>query len=527
VAGMPTTAACPAFAYTPKRSAVVVDRLLEAGAIVLGKTNLDQFATGLVGTRSPYGIPRNPFNARYIPGGSSSGSAVAVATGLATFALGTDTAGSGRIPAAFNNIVGLKPSRGLLSATGVVPACRSLDCVSVFALSCMDAWRVFEIARHFDPSDPFAREGGEIAAPGTQRGGPSFRFGLPSAGDLEFFGDENARDAFTLAVNTLKDMGGHPIAIDFTPFREAAQLLYDGPWVAERLVAGGKIFSECPEQLDASVKSILADAQRFGAVATFRAQETLRLLARRTQAVWRDIEVLVTPTAPTIYTIDEVRAEPLRLNTNLGYYTNFANLLDLCALAVPAGFRSDQLPFGITLMAPRGNDARLAALGTRFHARSSRSVGIFRHAPPESFESATLEADTMGICLAVVGAHLSGEPLNHQLIAMGATFVSSSRTAPHYRLFELPNTVPSKPGLVRCERDQGNAIELEVWRLSREGFGVFVSQIPAPLCVGSIELENGEHVQGFLCECHAVGRARDISSFGGWRAFRRSLAGTS
>jgi len=524
VAGMPTTAACPAFSYTPKRSALAVQRLLDAGAIVLGKTNLDQFATGLVGTRSPYGIPRNPFNPRYIPGGSSSGSAVAVATGMVSFALGTDTAGSGRVPAAFNNIVGFKPSRGLISTTGVVPACRSLDCVSVFALSCSDAWRVFEVARHFDATDPYARPWGAIASLGTQRAGASFRFGVPSTDQLEFFGDEIARSVFSQAIETLESMGGQPIAIDFAPFREAAQLLYDGPWVAERLVAGGKLLSESPDQLDESVKVILGGAQRFAAVDVFRAQETLRLLDRRTQSVWRNVDVLVTPTAPTIYTIAQLQADPMRLNTNLGLYTNFVNLLDLCAWAVPAGFRSDELPFGITLMAPRGNDARLATLGARFHARSSRRVGIFQRPRPVGEEPLGFAATPQGIGLAVVGAHLSGEPLNHQLTDVGAMFEASTRTAPHYRLFELPNTSPSKPGLVRCEANEGAAIELEIWRLTPEAFATLVSQVPAPLCIGSIELENRERVHGFLCEYHAVARARDISSFGGWRSFRRSLA---
>ena len=525
VAGMPTTAACPAFAYTPKRSAIAVERLLDAGAIVLGKTNLDQFATGLVGTRSPYGIPRNPFNPRYIPGGSSSGSAVAVATGMASFALGTDTAGSGRVPAAFNNIVGFKPSRGLVSTTGVVPACHSLDCVSVFALSCADAWRVFEVARHFDVTDPYARDWGPIAPSGLPRAGTSFRFGVPEAGHLEFFGDEIARVAFTQAVETLQDMGGHAISIDFGPFREAARLLYDGPWVSERLVAAGRMLRESPDQLDVNVRDILHDAQHFGAEDVFHAQETLRLLDRRTHPVWREVDILVTPTTPSIYTIEQIQAEPLRLNTNLGYYTNFVNLLDLCALAVPAGFRADQMPFGITLMAPRGHDARLAALGARYHALSSRTVGMFQRPAIESDEPPAVEADREGIDLAVVGAHLSGEPLNHQLIDLGATFVRSTRTAPHYRLFELPDTIPSKPGLLRCATNEGVAIELEIWRLSTEAFGAFVSRIPAPLCVGTVELDNRDRVQGFLCEHHAVARARDVSSFGGWRSFRRSLVG--
>jgi allophanate hydrolase len=413
----------------------------------------------------------------------------------------------------------------LISTSGVVPACRSLDCVSVFALSCSDAWRVFEVACQFDPEDPFARERGARAGMGTQRIGSSFRFGLPEDKYLEFFGDAMSRAAFSEATAMLQEMGGQPVAIDFAPFREAAQLLYDGPWIVERLVAAGQILAESPDCLDACVRSILGGAQRFGALDAFRAQERLRMIDRRTQAVWRDVDVLVTPTAATIYTVDQIKAEPLSLNTNLGYYTNFVNLLDLCALAVPSGFRPDNLPFGITFMAPHGKDAMLTALGTRFHTLSSHTVGILQQSPSEGEEVTALEADSEGICLAVVGAHLSGQPLNYQLVEMGATFVRSCRTAPHYRLFELPDMTPSKPGLVRCKTDKGAAIELEIWQLSPEAFGLFVSRIPAPLCIGSIETEAASWVQGFLCEHHAIIDARDISSFGGWRPFRRSLVG--
>ncbi len=523
VAGVPTTAACPAFAYTPERSAVVVERLTNAGAIVVGKTNLDQFATGLVGVRSPYGVPRNPFDHRYISGGSSSGSAVAVATGMAAFALGTDTAGSGRVPAAFNNIVGLKPSRGLISTTGVVPACRSLDCVSVFALSCADAWRVFSVACHFDPSDPFARSWEDMGGDAPPFPPSSFRFGLPRAADLEFFGDEASASAFARSVDTLRALGGQPVAIDFAPFREAARLLYGGPWVAERLAAAGKILRSTPEALDSVVLEILSAAERFDAEALFRAQERLGAIHQVTRPLWRDIDVLVTPTAPTLYTIAQVQADPLRLNSNLGIYTNFVNLLDLCAVAVPAGFRADHLPFGITLVAPRGHDAKVMTLGARYHAASSRKVGASARpwsSPKQVRFSPTLEK---GVCLAVVGAHLSGEPLNYQLTELGATLVKTARTAPHYRLFAL-DTRPAKPGLVRGDGGAGSAVELEIWELSAKAFGSFVAGVPPPLCIGSIELNNGECVHGFLCENHAVLHARDISLFGGWRAYCRSDA---
>ena len=523
VAGMPTTAACPAFAYTPKRSAVAVERLVQAGAIVLGKTNLDQFATGLVGTRSPYGIPRNPFDSRFISGGSSSGSAVAVARGMATVALGTDTAGSGRVPAAFNNIVGLKPSRGMISTTGVVPACRSLDCVSIFALTCADAWRVLEVARHFDPQDPYGRQDGGCNGGTSATLGPAFRFGVPDGNHLEFFGDASAKAAFERTRGTLQAMGGVAVPIDLGPFREAAQLLYDGPWVAERLTAAGKILAEAPDALDSAVREILRGAARASAQDVFAGQSRLNLLKHRLDPIWRTLDVLVLPTAPTIYTIEEVQSEPLRLNTNLGYYTNFVNLLDLCALAIPAGFRADALPFGITLIAQHGHDARLATLGARIHALTSQTMGAFGQSPSALATMPTFATQPDGILVAVVGAHLSGEPLNHQLLDAGSAYVRTTRTASCYSLYELPNTQPSKPGLVRIDAHGGAAIELEIWRMPSKEFGPFVSKIPAPLCIGTIELADGERVHGFLCEDHAIHGARDISSFGGWRGFRRSL----
>ena len=523
VAGMPTTAACPAFAYTPKQSALAVQRLVDAGAIVLGKTNLDQFATGLVGTRSPYGIPRNPFDHRYITGGSSSGSAVAVAMGMATVALGTDTAGSGRVPAAFNNIVGLKPSRGLISTAGVVPACRSLDCVSVFALSCADAWQVFEVARHFDPTDPYAYPEGGPAARQSPRPGPTFHFGVPDADHQEFFGDQAAKELFTRAVERLRSMGGTEVPVDLVPFREAAGLLYDGPWVAERLESAGKTLADRPDALDPSVREILLSALRYRAQDVFQAQAHLRLLGHRLRPTWRAIDVLVMPTAPTIYTVSQVLADPLRLNANLGYYANFVNLLNLCALAVPAGLRPDGLPFGITLVGQHGQDGWLATLGTRFQAQEIQSSGASHPIQPYLADTPMASTQADGIRLAVLGAHLSGEPLNHQLVAAGATLEQSTRTAPHYRLFELPNTLPPKPGLVRVDALDGAAIELEVWRVPGDTLGPFISRIAAPLCIGSIELADGNAVHGFLCEAHAIRGARDISAFGGWRQYRRSL----
>ena len=362
VAGMPTTAGCPAFAYTPAETVPIVARLLAGGAVLLGKTNLDQFATGLVGTRSPYGVPRNPFDARFIPGGSSSGSAVAVATGLVSFSLGTDTAGSGRIPAAFNNLVGLKPTRGLLSARGIVPACRSLDCVSIFALTPQDALAIFDVAAFFDPHDPLARAPDAAVAP---RFGSRFRFGVPKWPDLEFFGDNDAAALFSAAIGILEKAGGTGVELSFAPFRDAGQLLYEGPWVAERLHATQALLKENPSAVMPITRSILEDARRYSALDAYRAQYELAALRRAVDGIFATIDVLLLPTAGTNYEIAAVAAEPKRLNANLGFYTNFVNLLDLAAIAIPAGFSESGLPFGITLIAQAFCDSALLDLGTR------------------------------------------------------------------------------------------------------------------------------------------------------------------
>jgi allophanate hydrolase len=363
VAGMPTTAACPAFAYTPAETAPVVSRLQVAGAILMGKTNLDQFATGLVGTRSPYGAPRNPFDARYIPGGSSSGSAVAVATGLVSFALGTDTAGSGRIPAAFNNLVGLKPTRGLLSTQGVVPACRSLDCVSVFALTAKDASSVFDTVAFFDADDPLARAPNAAFA---RQFRSQVRFGVPKWRDLEFFGDREAPALFDAAIGMLEKAGGSRVEINFAPFLDAGRLLYEGPWVAERLHAAQALLSENPEAMLPVTREIIARGRDYSALDVYRGQYELAALRRAADAELRTIDVLMLPTASPIYETAAVAAEPKRLNTNLGFYTSFVNLLDLAAIALPAGFRTNGLPFGISLIAPAHSDSALLGLGTRF-----------------------------------------------------------------------------------------------------------------------------------------------------------------
>jgi allophanate hydrolase len=518
VAGLPTTAACPAFSYTPKVDAPVVARLRAAGALCLGKTNLDQFATGLVGVRSPYGVPRNPFDARYIPGGSSSGSAVAVAAGLASFALGTDTAGSGRIPAAFNNIVGLKPTRGVLSTTGVVPACRSLDCVSVFALTVEDAAQVAELLRGYDESDPGARPDAGAVRFAPTAAPPRFRFGVPAGPALDFRGDLAAQSVFERTVETLVASGGQRVELDFAPFREAAGLLYDGPFVAERLAATGALLASAPGAIIGPVRTILESAARFDAAAAFEAQHRLRQLRRVAARALAAVDFLLVPTTPTIFRIDEVEADPLGLNAALGAYANFVNLLDLAAVAVPTGFRADGLPAGATVIGPAGSDARLAAFASLVHRATSRTLGAGPHPLPAP---APVTPDASLISIAVVGAHLSGQPLNHQLTMLDSRFVRATRTAPVYRLYALPNTTPAKPGLARVDSD-GVAIEVEVWGLSAEAFGIFVAAVPPPLCIGNLSLEDGTRVSGFLCEGYALAGATDISTFGGWRAYLQS-----
>lgn len=511
VGGIPTTAACPAYAYEPKESAEVVKRLVAAGAIVLGKTNLDQFATGLVGTRSPYGAPRSVFNADYISGGSSSGSAVAVAAGLASFALGTDTAGSGRVPAAFNNIVGLKPSKGLLSTRGVVPACRSLDCVSIFALSAEDAGAIFHQAAVFDAGDPYARA---LMPSDPIVAGANFTFAAPRAADLTFFGDSEAERLFGEAVTRLEDLGGRARRIDFAPFREAAALLYEGPWVAERTAAVGRFLEEHPKEVDATVAAIIAGGRTRTAVEVFDAFQRLQILTRKIATIMSEIDVLVVPTAPTTYKVEEVKAEPVKLNSRLGTYTNFMNLADLSGLAVPAGIDATGLPFGVTLCAPAFGEARLLELGARFHA----ALGLGAGGP--MLNQGLL--DDAFIELAVVGAHMSGLPLNHELTSRGAMFVERVRTAPLYKFYALAGGPPFRPGMVRVE--SGAAIELEVWRLPRSAFGDFMAGVPAPLCIGTVELSTGRKVKGFLCEAAGIMGADDITSFGGWRAYMAAKA---
>jgi len=514
VAGLPTTCACPDFAHVPTRSAPVVERLLRSGALLIGKTNLDQFATGVVGTRSPYGFPKNPFDPAYIPGGSSSGSAVAVAAGLVAFSLGTDTAGSGRVPAAFNNIVGLKPTRGLISATGVVPACRSLDCVSIFALTVPDAASVLDIACGLDETHGFSRAApaGFAAFGEVPR---HFAFGVPLPSQREFFGNGDGPALFAATIERLQALGGQAVDIDLTPFLEVNQLLYRGPWLAERRGAIDNAIGGRRDLLLPVLCRIIAGADAVSATDVFAGWHRLMALRQLTQPVWRDIDLLLVPTAGTIYRIDEIENDPLGLNENLGRYTSFVNLLDLSAIAVPAGFRRDGLPFGVSLVAPAFHDPVLAAIGAALHAGAGLPLGATGHRYPAG--SAPPAVAFPYVPIAVVGAHLSGQPLNHELAALDARLRRATRTAAEYRLFVLPDG--KRPGLVR-RPGSGVAIEVEIWDVPSAAVGALVAGIAPPLGLGTIELDDGTRVTGFLCEAHAVETAHDISEFGGWRAWR-------
>jgi allophanate hydrolase len=520
LAGVPTTAACPEFAYIPERSATVVQRLIDAGAIPIGKTNLDQFATGLNGTRSPYGACRNAFNPEYISGGSSAGSAVAVAKGWASFSLGTDTAGSGRVPAAFNNLVGHKPTCGWLSTRGVLPACRSLDTVSVFALTAQDAERVVAAAAGADAEDVYSRA---VEAHGYDFGrAASFVFGVPRAEQLQFFGNSEAERLFREAVTRLQDLGGVPVEIDLDPFLKAARLLYDGPWVAERYVAIKDFFDVHADKVFAPVREIVGGAARYSAADAFSGQYRLRELKRQADKVWSAVDCMVTPTAGTIYTIAEMQADPIKLNSNLGYYTNYMNLLDYAAVAVPAGFQQDGLPFGVTLVAPAHQDAPLLHLAARCQQAVAVPLGATGIALPDTDALPTSLPDGQ-IRVAVCGAHLSGLPLNWQLTQRGARLVQTTTSSPDYKFYALPGGPPYRPGMVRVKPgEQGGAIDVEVWEMPAHEFGSFVAGIPAPLGIGTITLASGEPVLSFVCESYAVADAIDITSLGSWRAYLKA-----
>lgn len=518
VAGLATTAACAEFAYRPEASAFVVQQLVRAGAIPVGKTNLDQFATGLNGTRSPYGIPTCVFDSTYISGGSSSGSAVAVAKGLVPFALGTDTAGSGRIPAGFNNIVGIKPSRGLLSTRGVVPACRTLDCVSIMTNTVEDGLTVFRASAAFDAEDPYSRVGKQalsVSAPDT------FRFATIEASVLARCAPA-VQQCYENTVSALRGMGGTPVAVDYAPFEDTAAMLYAGPWVAERLAAIRDFATTRREVIHPVVRDIILSAHNYSAADAFEGHYRLAAMARKADGLFRDVDVMLVPTAPEHPSIDDMLADPVGANSKLGLFTNFVNLLDMAAIAIPAGWSEHGLPIGMTLIGPRFSDGKLAALADRLHRLDAKARLGCRSHLLSATKAVAATAPTDTVRLAVVGAHLTGQPLNGQLTDRGASLVATTRTAPGYSLYALPGTVPPKPGLAR---DGGEGqIEIELWDVPTPEFGSFVAAIPGPLGIGSVETEDGSIVKGFICEQFGLAEATDITAFGGWRNY---LARTS
>jgi allophanate hydrolase len=515
VAGMPTTAACPDYAYMAKDDATIVRLLREAGALVIGKTNLDQFATGLVGVRSPYPIPRNAIDPTLVPGGSSSGSAVATAQGIVSFALGTDTAGSGRIPAGLNNIVGLKPSVGAFSTTGVVPACRTLDCVSVFALTVDDAWAVFGVAAREDTTDAYSRPvkaSGDVAQP------PVLTIGVPAKADRLFFGDAVMEASYEDALAMLEGFGHKIVEIPFGDFYRVANLLYEGAWVAERYAAVEAFFDSHETSFHPVTRKIYGAAKDLTAADAFKGLYALQALKQTLAPVIASVDLFCVPTAPSHYTLADLVAEPIRENSRLGTYTNFVNLLDMCGIAVPTGKRSDGLPASVTLLAPFGKDGLTASLAREVHKASGLTLGATGWALPEgSAHAAVAEAEMIEIV--VVGAHLSGMPLNIQLRDLDAKFVRETQTSDAYRLYTLAGQVPAKPGLIRVEPGKGGAVDVEVWRLTPAAFGSFVAAIPSPLGIGTIALSDGATVKGFLVEAAAIVGAADITAYGGWRAY--------
>ena len=516
VEGFVTTAACPAFAYQAQRDAVAVQRLRQAGAIVLGKTNLDQFATGLVGTRSPFGAVPNAFDSRLISGGSSSGSASVVARGLVPFALSTDTAGSGRIPAAFNQIVGIKPTPGAVPGTGLVPACRTLDCIGVLALNVADSALVLSLMEGPDAQDSYARSRPFIAkhTPLSQ-----LRVGVPDARKLS----SDYEDAFAAFLVRLKPQTERVQALPFDALFEVANLLYYGPWVAERVVGARGIYEQQPEALLPVIRQVLDVHQRFNAADTFNAQYQLQDLRQEAENIWQECDVLCVPSAPRHPSMAEVQADPIGVNSEMGTYTNFVNLLGWSAIAIPASQLPDGLPFGITLIAPGWREPDLVRWAQQLEAQANLCAGVTGLPAQNAGSLPAWRVPTQGetIEVAVVGAHLRGMPLNHELLACGARFREETSTASDYRLYALQGTVPPKPGMARS--DEGAAITVEVWDMPIANFGRFVAGVPTPLGIGSVQLQDGRSVKGFICEGHALTQAQDITPFGGWRAYCQSL----
>ena len=508
VAGFYTTAACKEAAYLATADATAVAKLKAAGAIVVGKTNLDQFATGLVGVRSPYGAVKNSFNPEYISGGSSSGSSVVVANGLVPFSLGTDTAGSGRVPAGHNNIVGLKPTKGWFSTTGLIPACRTIDVISIFALTVDDAWQVAQVMQGYDASDEYSRMHPQNEPSQFSKG----KIAIPDT--LEFYGDAETEKAFNLAIARVQSLGYMVEPIDFAPFQQLATALYNRSWVAERTSAVEKMVQR--EQTHPVIGQIISQADRFSAVDAMQDEYERARLSRVIQNTLADYDALMVPTAPTIYRIAEVEADPLVKNSHMGAYTNFVNFADLSALALPNSIRADGLPTGVTFIAPAWMDEALAKFGQKWQQASQLKLGTSEL----SYEKITEISSGHSVKLAVVGAHLTGMPLNFQLTTRAGTLIKQTRTASHYKLYALKNITPPKPGLQYNAK--GCSIEVEVWDIPRALFGDIVAEVPAPLGIGNVQLTDGTWVKGFICEGYALEDATDISHFGGWREFMKS-----
>jgi len=518
LAGIPTTAACPAFKKTPDKSAFVVQQLIDAGAIPIGKTNMDQFATGLVGTRSPepWGACKNAFNKEYISGGSSAGSSVSVALGLVSFSLGTDTAGSGRVPASFNNLVGLKPSIGLLSMTGVLPACRSLDCVSIFALTTDDANTVLEQAAVYDSEDQYARKipfDNNIRQYGLPDG--KFTFAVPKEEQLEFFNNDSAKATFTDSIKKMESLGGVKKEIDFSIFMQAAKLLYEGPWVAERYVAIEDMITQQPEALLPVINTIIGGGEKKLASEAFKAEYQMQVYRSKAKDILSRFDFLMTPTAGTIYTIDEVNADPIQLNSNLGYYTNFMNLLDCACVAVPAGFIESGLPWGVSLVSTAMQDRKLLSYANRLQQYNKFNLGNLDINLPASDAASISFSDTIPII--VCGAHLEGLALNWQLTERGAQLYEKTTSAKSYRMFVIEGAL-ERPGMVR-DTKEGHAIDIEIWKIPKTEFGSFVAGIPEPLGIGKVETTDGRWLPGFICEGYAIENTKEISHLGGWRQY--------
>jgi allophanate hydrolase len=517
LAGIPTTAACPAFAYVPAESATLVARLIALGAVPIGKTNLDQFATGLNGTRSPYGKCRNSVLPDYPSGGSSSGSSLAVALGVASFSLGTDTAGSGRVPAALNNLIGLKATKGLLSTTGVVPACRTLDCVTYFTATAQEASELLSLTAFADPADAYSRVNPQWNDANAFGQPARFRFGVPR--QLEFSGCKESPDLFARVRSTLEATGGQAVEIDFEPFLEAAKLLYEGPWVAERYSVVGPLLETQPDSVLPVIRDVLAKAPSASAVELFRAQYRLQELKKQCDAILDGLECVLTPTFPRPVTLAELEANPVGANSLLGHYTNFMNLLDYAAVAVPGGFMKSGLPWGVTLFGRAFTDQYLLGVASSLQ-QALRLPIVGGSSCNDDLPGGKARNDRMRIV--VCGAHLEGLPLNDQLTKRGARLVEKTTSAPNYRLYALPGEGIRRPAMARV-RDGGAAIAVEVWELPSMELGSFLRDIPAPLGLGKVELADGTFETGFICEQHGLHDALDITHAGGWRAWLAAL----